>query len=120
MDPLSLFHPRVKKWFEEKIGKPTEIQEKAWPVIAGGGHVLMSAPTGTGKTLAAFLWAINQLMTGKWEKGAAGTSVLYISPMRALNNDIRKNLILPIDQIGAGIGVMVRSGDTPPKKGGGC
>ena len=111
MDPLSLFHPSVKKWFEEKIGSPTEIQQKAWPLIAGGSHVLMSAPTGTGKTLAAFLWAINQLIAGKWEKGK--TSILYISPMKALNNDIRKNLLIPVEQIGAGINVFVRSGDTP-------
>lgn len=112
MDPLSMFHPSVKKWFEENIGTPTEIQQKAWPLIAGGKHVLMSAPTGTGKTLASFLWAINQLITGKWEKGK--TSVLYISPMKALNNDIRKNLLLPVEEIGAKINVFVRSGDTPP------
>jgi len=112
MDPLYLFGPSIKKWFEEQIGSPTEIQQKSWPLIAGGRHILMSAPTGTGKTLAAFLWAINQLLTGVWPKGE--TSVLYVSPMRALNNDIRKNLLIPIEQIGADIGVFVRSGDTPP------
>ncbi len=122
MNPLTLFHPLIKKWFGEKIGTPTEIQSRSWPLIADGRHVLMTAPTGTGKTLAAFLWALDRLLTGKWEPGK--TSVLYISPLKALNNDVRKNLLKPLEEIKSyfnseglnfpDIKVFVRSGDTPP------
>ena len=59
---LSLFHPLIQKWFSEKVGVPTDVQEKAWPEIVKGRHVLVTAPTGCGKTLAAFLWGMNQLI----------------------------------------------------------
>jgi len=65
-DSLSLFHPLIGQWFAERLGAPTEIQERAWPVIAAGKHALVTAPTGSGKTLTAFLWAINQLVTWAW------------------------------------------------------
>ncbi|MBN1905860.1 MAG: DEAD/DEAH box helicase, partial [Deltaproteobacteria bacterium] len=115
-----LFHPLIVKWFREYVGIPADIQEKAWPEIASGSHVLITAPTGSGKTLTAFLWAINELVTGKWERGT--TRVLYVSPLKALNNDIRRNLIQPLDELKGvftssnknfpGISVMTRSGDT--------
>ena len=59
---LSLFHPVIQKWFSEKVEAPTDVQEKAWPEIVKGRHVLVTAPTGCGKTLAAFLWGMNQLI----------------------------------------------------------
>ena len=120
-DVLKLFHPLVSRWFVDRIGKPTRIQSMAWREIASGGHLLATAPTGSGKTLAAFLWSINQLITGKWQGGT--TRVLYISPLKALNNDIRRNLLSPLEELAgyfaqAGqpfphIRVMTRSGDTP-------
>ncbi|RPJ04036.1 MAG: DEAD/DEAH box helicase, partial [Spirochaetaceae bacterium] len=120
MSSLSLFHPLIHEWFEKNIGSPSGIQEKAWPRIAKGEHVLITAPTGSGKTLASFLWAINSLVTGKPEPG---TRILYISPLKALNNDIQKNLMGPLSGLRELFGqhnsffpeisVMVRSGDTP-------
>jgi len=119
-ESLNLFHPLIRRWFREQVGTPTDVQEQAWPVIAEGEHVLVTAPTGSGKTLTAFLWALNQLVTGTWETGAA--RVLYISPLKALNNDIRRNLITPLRELEkvfeeAGesfprIRVQTRSGDT--------
>lgn len=121
MDALGIFHPLLQRWFNEKVGSPTDIQLKSWPIIAEGGHVLISAPTGSGKTLTAFLWAINELLTGKYQAGR--TSVLYISPMKALNNDIQKNLLGPLASIQEffeaegvyfpKVNVLTRSGDTP-------
>ena len=84
---LSRFHPLLEGWFSERVGQPTVLQEAGWSRIAKGDHVLISAPTGSGKTLAAFLWALNQLISGAWSAGH--TRVLYVSPLRALNNDIR-------------------------------
>jgi ATP-dependent Lhr-like helicase len=124
-DALSLFHPEIRRWFEETYGQPTDIQTLAWPAVAAGRHVLLTAPTGSGKTLCAFLWALNQLISGAWSGGT--TRVLYVSPLRALNNDIRCNLVHPLREIrerlrgaqesrGGGwqeIAVMTRSGDTP-------
>lgn len=119
--PPDIFHPLVRKWFSEKVGAPTAVQRLAWPVIAAGEHVLATAPTGSGKTLAAFLWAIDRMAAGAWETG--GLRVLYISPLRALNNDVRKNLLIPLAGIAeyfqaAGepfpdIRVLTRSADTP-------
>jgi ATP-dependent Lhr-like helicase len=120
-DALSLFHPLVQKWFQDRFGSLTDIQTKAWPVIARGGHALITAPTGSGKTLTAFLWALNQLITGNLKTGA--TRVIYVSPLKALNNDIQRNLLAPLDELQqvseqAGhlfpcIHVLTRSGDTP-------
>ncbi|WP_052515494.1 DEAD/DEAH box helicase [Dethiosulfatarculus sandiegensis] len=122
LDPiLDLFHPVIAQWFVGRLGEPTDIQRQAWPKIAQGGHVLITAPTGSGKTLASFLWSINQLVSRSWPLGK--TSVLYVSPLKALNNDIEKNLLLPLAQIKKllkdqgrempRIQVMTRSGDTP-------
>ena len=115
------FHPQVWRWFIEKFQSPTDIQQRAWPVIASGRNVLLSAPTGTGKTLTVFLWALDRLIQGAWERGCI--SVLYISPLKALNNDIRENLRLPLEELRTRfdekgldfpqIKVLARSGDTP-------
>ncbi len=121
---LTQFHPLIRKWFTERLGAPTDIQSRAWPEIARGRHVLATAPTGSGKTLTAFLWAINQLVTGVWGRGQ--TRVLYVSPLKALNNDIRRNLTTPLEELksyfreaGADfpeICVLTRSGDTPAEE----
>ncbi|MFT4800028.1 MAG: ATP-dependent Lhr-like helicase, partial [Candidatus Azotimanducaceae bacterium] len=117
---LSLFDDQIANWFHETYGEPTDIQRQAWPKIAEQNNLLISAPTGSGKTLTAFLWAINQFVTGQFETGA--TRVLYISPLKALNNDIQRNLISPLAALqkraeAAGlpfpsIRVQTRSGDT--------
>lgn len=117
---LGIFHPLIEKWFREQVGVPTDVQEKAWPTIAEEKHVLITAPTGSGKTLTSFLWALNQLVTGSWE--SEQTSVLYISPLKALNNDIRRNLLEPLNALRSvfeeagepfpDIQVKTRSGDT--------
>jgi len=119
--PLNHFHPLVAGWFAESIGMPTDLQMLAWPHIAAGEHVLITAPTGSGKTMAAFLWAINELVTAKWPLGRI--SVLYVSPLKALNNDIRRNLMRPLSELRAlftrlgeywpPVGIAIRSGDTP-------
>ncbi|MGA2639596.1 MAG: DEAD/DEAH box helicase [Spirochaetia bacterium] len=118
---LLAFHPLIRRWFLSSVGRPTEVQAHAWPVIARGGHVLVSAPTGTGKTLAAFLWGINQLADGSLQTGKV--RILYVSPLKALNNDIQRNLLAPLSALEAVfrqageefpcIRVLTRSGDTP-------
>ena len=81
------FHPIISEWFLETYGTPTDVQEKAWPEIASGNHLLITAPTGSGKTLSAFLWAIHKLLSNEWPRGR--TRVVYISPLKALNNDVQ-------------------------------
>ncbi len=119
---LADFDPVIERWFSNRVGAPTQIQHVAWPRIAAGEHVLVSAPTGSGKTLTAFLWALDRLLTGRWTGGAL--RVLYVSPLKALNNDIQRNLISPLDELrdafeaagrdAAPVAVRTRSGDTPP------
>jgi ATP-dependent Lhr-like helicase len=127
----SLFHPAVSTWFAQTFGKPSPPQEKGWPQIAAGKNVLILAPTGSGKTLAAFLWCINDLFEQAlaadketFEKNyLGGIHTLYISPLKALNNDIEKNLQAPLIGIrntaksmhldAPEIRVLVRTGDTP-------
>jgi ATP-dependent Lhr-like helicase len=118
---LAAFHPLIAQWFRTRVGEPTDVQAAAWPKIAAGEHVLVTAPTGSGKTLTAFLWALNALVTGATPPGAC--RVLYISPLKALNNDIQRNLLTPLAELRqvfteAGepfprIRVVTRSGDTP-------
>jgi ATP-dependent Lhr-like helicase len=117
--PLSTFHPAVRQWFRTRLGEPSAPQREGWPRIRAGEHVLVAAPTGSGKTLAAFLSAVDALLK---EPGQGGTRVLYVSPLRALANDVQKNLLGPIDEIRAldpslpDIRVLVRSGDTPARE----
>src|ERR671923_1453647 len=110
MDPLAPFSPSVRAWFERTFDAPTPAQEHGWPAIASGAHVLIQAPTGSGKTLAAFLWALDRARPG------AGTQVLYVSPLKALNYDVERNLRGPLAGIGSKLSVAVRTGDTPPKE----
>ena len=115
MHPLEQFHPSVSAWFAGRFAAPTEVQAKAWPRIAAGESVLATAPTGCGKTLTAFLWALNQFAAGVWRPGR--TRVLYVSPLKALNNDIQRNLISPLSDLREKHGyprirVQTRSGDT--------
>ena len=120
---LGDFHPAVKTWFEGTFDAPTDVQRDAWPAIAAGRHTLLAAPTGSGKTLAAFLAAIDSLV----REGLDGplpdeTRVLYISPLKALSNDIQKNLEEPLAAINAELAARghapvpvrawVRTGDT--------
>lgn len=118
---LKSFHPLIAGWFADSVGSPTDVQQRAWKEVSEGRHVLVTAPTGSGKTLAAFLWGINQLVTGAWPRGE--TRVLYVSPLKALNNDVRKNLLAPLQALEGVFGragesfpalsVQTRSGDTP-------
>src|SRR5512134_1653786 len=116
--PLSAFHPTVRRWFAQRLGEPSPPQREGWPAIRAGGHTLIAAPTGSGKTLAAFLWAIDELL----RQGDAlpdATQILYVSPLKALGNDVQKNLQAPlaelkeIDATLPEVRVLVRSGDTP-------
>ncbi|HZM04211.1 MAG TPA: DEAD/DEAH box helicase, partial [Candidatus Saccharimonadales bacterium] len=121
------FHPVISQWFKQKFGSPTEPQERGWPAIQSGAHTLIAAPTGSGKTLAAFLAALDSL----FRDGLKGTlkdetRVLYVSPLKALSNDIHKNLEEPLAEIRAALRIAegsditvqaaVRTGDTPAAK----
>ena len=118
---MNIFHPLVSEWFAKQYGSPTDIQASAWPEIARGEHVLVTAPTGSGKTLTAFLWALNRLISDQALSGT--TRVLYVSPLKALNNDIQRNLVTPLKKLRElflekgtefpSIRVLTRSGDTP-------
>lgn len=123
-DPLSSFHPLVRDWFQSRFSEPTAAQAEGWPAIAKGSHTLVAAPTGSGKTLAAFMTCLDGLV----RQGLEGeipdkTQVVYVSPLKALSNDIRRNLMTPLrdlqklaDERGTplpDIRVAVRTGDTP-------
>ncbi len=110
---LSLLHPQVARWYSSF--DPTPPQSMAIPLIHRGENVLITSPTGTGKTLAAFLTILSELAFMKWN-GVLEDKVyaVYVSPLRALNNDIKRNLLVPLEEIGLDfIRVMVRTGDTP-------
>src|SRR5690606_28693320 len=122
--PLDLFHPAVAGWFSRVFPEPTAAQRAAWPAIRERRHTLVAAPTGSGKTLAAFLAALDDLVREGLERGLGDSvHVLYVSPLRALSNDIHKNLEIPLSGIAdalnelrlpaVGIGAAVRTGDTP-------
>jgi len=118
---LESFHPTLRRWFAERLGAPTEAQEAGWPPIREGRHVLLSAPTGSGKTLAAFLAALDGLLR-QGPALADETRVLYVSPLKALGNDVQKNLARPLAELRAldpalaEVRVLVRSGDTPQRE----
>src|SRR5262252_6292084 len=100
MLPLSWAHPLVSDWFTARFGTPTEPQEQGWPHILAGSTTLISAPTGSGKTLAAFLACIDKLVRKALDGDLRDrTEVLYISPLKALGNDIQKNLEIPLGEI---------------------
>jgi len=122
--PLSRFHPLIARWFASSVGVPTDVQTEAWPAIQSGHHALIAAPTGSGKTFAAFLSCIDRLLTQALARELEDrTEVLYVSPLKALSNDVQKNLQRPLAEIGqaaldAGVllpelRVLVRTGDTP-------
>jgi ATP-dependent Lhr-like helicase len=121
---LSYFDPLVAEWFAARFGQPTEPQLAGWPQIASGGDILISAPTGSGKTLAAFLICLDRLVrAARAGELTDETQVVYVSPLKALSNDVRRNLETPLAEIAelAGrrgillppIRTMVRTGDTP-------
>src|ERR671933_1856220 len=112
MDPLAPFNPQTRAWFANAFGAPTPAQAKGWPVIATGAHTLIQAPTGSGKTLAAFLYGIDRLNA---EPGR-GLRLLYVSPLKALNYDIERNLRGPLAGLQSQLRVGVRTGDTSPKE----
>ncbi|MCB0091593.1 MAG: DEAD/DEAH box helicase, partial [Caldilineaceae bacterium] len=143
--PLDQFLPATHTWFSQTLGQPTPPQAQGWPAIQAGDHTLILAPTGSGKTLTAFLWGIDQLFreltahasdqltnpppdqaTKRRRKPKPTTRLLYISPLKALNNDIERNLRTPlagIRQVARQMGkelpeveVAVRSGDTPQRE----
>src|SRR5258708_37705266 len=122
--PLSRFHPVIERWFSNRCAEQTEPQQRAWPVIQQGGDVLIAAPTGSGKTFAAFLSAIDALV----RQGFNGElrdeiQVVYVSPLKALSNDVQKNLAEPLAEIRSQMAeqglpdvqvrTLVRTGDTP-------
>ncbi|WP_024303232.1 DEAD/DEAH box helicase [Pseudogulbenkiania sp. MAI-1] len=124
MNPVPFFHPAVAQWFVDTFSTPTAAQAQAWPVIQSGRHVLIAAPTGSGKTLAAFLAAIDTLVReGQGGELPDETQVVYVSPLKALSNDIHKNLEEPLAGIREAlkarglpeveIRTLVRTGDTP-------
>ena len=112
MDPLSVFSPGTRSWFEQAFEGPTPAQELGWPAIARGGHTLIQAPTGSGKTLAAFLYGIDRLNA----EPDKGLRLLYVSPLKALNYDIERNLRGPLAGLRSELRVGVRTGDTPQKE----
>src|SRR5215510_807002 len=125
MTPGSLFHPAVAAWFERSFAAPTAAQAQTWPAFQAGRHVLIAAPTGSGKTLAAFLAAIDGLVRQGLNGGLKDeTQIVYVSPLKALSNDIQRNLEAPLAGIRerlkaqglpeVDIRTWVRTRDTPP------
>ncbi len=122
--PLSGFHPLIAEWFRTHVGTPTDVQVQAWPAIQSRADALIAAPTGSGKTLAAFLSCIDSLFRQALARELDDqTQVLYVSPLKALSNDVQKNLQKPLAEIGQAalqngllmpeLRVLVRTGDTP-------
>src|SRR5688500_10744970 len=111
MDPLGVFTLETRKWFEQTFEGPTPAQEQGWPAIASGKHTLIQAPTGSGKTLAAFLYGIDRLT----ESPGKGLRLLYVSPLKALNYDVERNLRGPLAGLDSKLSVAVRTGDTPQR-----
>src|ERR671911_833356 len=112
MAALDVFSPKTREWFEQTFERPTPAQELGWPKIASGKHTLIQAPTGSGKTLAAFLYGIDRLTDAPGE----GLRLLYVSPLKALNYDIERNLRGPLAGLRSELTVAVRTGDTPQRE----
>src|SRR6266705_2768713 len=112
MGSLNVFSEATQAWFEGTFAAPTPAQEQGWPVIASGAHTLIQAPTGSGKTLAAFLSAIDHLTASP----GTGLRLLYVSPLKALNYDVERNLRGPLAGLRSTLRVAVRTGDTPQKE----
>jgi len=112
MSALDVFSASTRAWFEGAFAAPTPAQELGWPAIASGEHTLIQAPTGSGKTLAAFLYGIDRLHASPGE----GLRLLYVSPLKALNYDVERNLRGPLAGLGSELAVAVRTGDTPAKE----
>jgi ATP-dependent helicase Lhr and Lhr-like helicase len=112
VDPLAVFSEATRGWFERTFAAPTPAQQQGWPAIASGAHVLIQAPTGSGKTLTAFLYALDRLSSTPGQ----GLRVLYVSPLKALNYDIERNLRGPLAGLQSEVRVAVRTGDTPQKE----
>ncbi len=112
MSALDVFTPATRAWFEGAFEGPTPAQELGWPAIASGKHTLIQAPTGSGKTLAAFLYGIDRLN----ESPGEGLRLLYVSPLKALNYDVERNLRGPLAGLRSELSVAVRTGDTPQKE----
>src|SRR3954454_20820005 len=126
-DPFACFHPVTAEWFKAVFDRPTAPQRQGWPVIARGESALILAPTGTGKTLTAFLWCLDRLMLHPAPRGQQdGTRVLYVSPLKALAVDVERNLRSPLAGIAnmarrSGVPfreptISVRTGDTPQRE----
>ena len=109
------FSERTRRWFESSFEAPTPAQAAGWPKIASGANTLICAPTGSGKTLSAFLWGIDSLARRPEELGT-GTRIVYVSPLKALSYDVERNLRAPLQGIGAEVAVGLRTGDTPQKE----
>ena len=112
VDPLAPFSPETRAWFDQAFAEPTPAQRLGWPAIATGEHTLIQAPTGSGKTLAAFLYGIDKLNS----EPRAGLRLIYVSPLKALNYDIERNLRGPLAGLQSQLRVAVRTGDTPQKE----
>jgi len=112
MSALSVFTPETRAWFEQTFEAATPAQELGWPKIASGSHTLIQAPTGSGKTLAAFLFGLDRLI----QEAGEGTRLVYVSPLKALNYDIERNLRGPLAGLQADVKVAVRTGDTSQKE----
>src|SRR3982750_4518115 len=113
MEPLAPFYPKTREWFTRACAEPTPAQRLGWPAIASGKHTLIQAPTGSGKTLAAFLYGIDRLTAVPGE----GLRLIYVSPLKALNYDIERNLRGPLAGLQSQLRIPGRTGGTPPKGG---
>ncbi len=112
MVPRTFFSPKTRAWFDQAFAGPTPAQELGWPAIASGNHTLIQAPTGSGKTLAAFLYGIDKLNS----EPDQGLRLIYVSPLKALNYDIERNLRGPLAGLQSELRIGVRTGDTPQKE----